>query len=116
MLGPQVTIILLWRFGVLGEAQIIAQGCGPLRCGEKVLVGAQVSLTVVGLVGTSEERREESSQLGEVHLQMYLGRAFCLEKKHFLVGGTGQKRWRRRRLEQKVGTNLLGLFLVNGHT
>lgn len=107
MLGPQVTIILLWRFGVLGKAQSIVHGCGPLRCGKKVFAGAQVSLTVVGLVA----RKEDLSQLKEVHLQLYLGRAFCLEKKHFLVGDTGQKRGRRRRLEQKAGTNLLGLFL-----
>lgn len=100
MLGPQVTIILLWRFGVLGKAQSIVHGCGPLRCGKKVFA-------VVGLVA----RKEDLSQLKEVHLQLYLGRAFCLEKKHFLVDDTGQKRGRRRRLEQKAGTNLLGLFL-----
>lgn len=81
-------------------AQITAQGCSPLRCGNKVPVGAQLSLTVVGLVGTSEERKAERSKLGEVHLQMYLGRAFCVWRKRISCGW-----YRTEEMEEKeVGT------------
>lgn len=91
--------------------QITAQGCGLLRCGNKVPAGAWLSLTVVGLVGTSEERKADCSKLGEAPCKGTLEELPVFGEKEFSCGRYGQKRWRRRRLAPKVGPNLLGLLI-----